>query len=117
MSRGSALNAEIIMEIPKRVGYERVRLFRRNVAGVKVGDRFVRFGIKGMSDIFGVINIGGRGVALEIEGKVPPDRPSKEQLSWGNMIAGLGGIFIIATSVDDCERQLQYHIDRITHAQ
>jgi hypothetical protein len=56
-----------------------LRLFRRNVAKVRVEGRMVSFGIKGQSDLYGVLR-GGRHIELEL--KSATGKPRKGQKEW-----------------------------------
>lgn len=85
----------------------KVFAWRANTGAMKVDRRFVRFNIQGAADITGVL-VGGR--RLEIEVKRPGWKPAmsgrraeKEmpQRVFGECIKNLGGVYIVATSVDD----------------
>ena len=65
-------------------------------------DHPIRFGLKGSSDIIGIIGAEPlRGKWLAIETKTEVGRQSKEQINFMNMIRAMGGIYIIARSVHD----------------
>ncbi len=61
--------------------------------------RPVRFGLVGSADIIGLI--GGSGRFLAIEVKVPGRRRTTVQESFSSMVTSLGGVSILATSVDE----------------
>ena len=77
-----------------------IRIWRANT-GVAVGGdgRVVRFGLLGQADISGIISPHGR--RLEIEVKTPTGRQSKPQRAFQATIESLGGLYILARSLDD----------------
>lgn len=71
----------------------------RNKGG---GERFVRFGEKGMADIFCVV--GGQVYGLEI--KRSNGKQSAEQVEWQERFEKAGGVYILARSIDDVSKYL-----------
>lgn len=94
---GTKLNNDILLAVGKRFP-RTVRLWRQNAGGVMVGNQFVRFGLKGESDLQGLMAPNGR--FLAIEGKAGKDRMSPAQLTFKAMIEGFGGLFIEARSAE-----------------
>lgn len=83
-----------------------LRIWRANVLVAKdQSGRLVRAGIKGQADISGILAPAGRRV--EIECKSATGRQSPEQKRWQAMIESLGGIYVLARSVEDVERALR----------
>ena len=76
-STESELQWALLKAAPARI--VDIRLFRRNVGTVRVGQRVMRFGIAGQCDIQGLWK---RGVALELELKTATGRLSPEQRAW-----------------------------------
>lgn len=81
------------------------QFFRRNVGAVKVGNRFVSFGEKGQSDIWGVFRktvcpvcgkTTGIGVHVEIECKAFKGRLTDEQKRWLEFLPKFGAIAVVA---------------------
>jgi len=70
-----------------------VRVWRNNSGAVKVGNRFIRFGVSGQGDISGILNGGRR---LEIEVKSQKGRQSKDQKNFEVMIMKFGGLYLLA---------------------
>lgn len=70
------LQAALLLAAPRRI--PTLRLFRRNVATVKIDGRTVRAGIKGQADLYGYFR-GGLGIELELKAF---GRLSPEQLQW-----------------------------------
>jgi hypothetical protein len=56
-----------------------VRIFRRNIVGAKIEDRFVKAGEKGQCDLYAYVR-GGR--TIELEGKSIGRKLSPEQIVW-----------------------------------
>ncbi len=82
-----------------------VRLWRNNTGRLlnpRTG-RWVAFGLKGSADILGIVR-GGRFLAIET--KTPEGRLRPEQRAFRAMIESLGGIYVLARSVDDARREL-----------
>jgi len=74
------------------------KLWRQNTGAVKFGHRLVRFGVKGQGDISGILRGGRR---LEIEVKSATGAQSEDQLRFQLMIESMGGLYVLARSVDD----------------
>ena len=79
-----------------------VLAWRRNVGGMVLKNlsgksRMIRFGVKGMSDVEGMVH----GVHLEIEVKAPGKSPTLEQFLWLSNIRAKGGIAFWAQSLDE----------------
>lgn len=62
------------------------------------GERTIKFGLVGSSDIIGLLR-GGRFLGIEV--KTPTGRQSPEQVKFENMIRRMGGLYVLARSVDD----------------
>ena len=79
-------------------------LFWSNNTGAlrDANDRLVRYGLKGSSDILGLI--AGRFVAVEC--KAGRDRQRKEQMAFERAVTNAGGVYILARSVDDVVERL-----------
>lgn len=90
--------------------------WRQNVGAVKTGERFIRFGVKGISDIIGwrvhdpicadVAACKRAAHFLAIEVKKPGEHPTQEQAVFLKNVAEDGGIAIVARSVDDVVKGL-----------
>lgn len=95
----AAIQAAILLYVGKY--YPRVRLWRANTgAAVDQAGNYIRFGIRGQSDLTGIVEDGRR---LEIEVKTKRGRPSEHQVNFLRMIERLGGISFVARSVKDVE--------------
>lgn len=115
------ITSTLLVQIPER--FPNARCWRRNVGAARVTpahttnrineSRFVRFGITGEPDIDGIINIGGVGVRFGIEVKGPGDRLSEKQRKFGRMITNLGGIWLVAYSVDQALEDFTLCVQRI----
>lgn len=102
------MEADLVSEILHEFGSrDDCRIWRNNVGSAKTRDgRFIRFGIPGQADISGILAVtlpGGRviGQRIEIEAKTKTGRQRPEQKKWQAMIERMGGIYILARSVDD----------------
>ena len=87
--------------------------FRLHGAG---GDRFVRAGFPGISDILGILRLAvqldgptqrwynGRFLAIEV--KRPGQKPTPDQQAFLAAVKANGGVAFIATSVEDVRKEL-----------
>ena len=64
-------------------------LARMNTGATKIGERFIRFGFPGLSDIIGQ-TLDGRFVAIEV--KREGEKPTEEQQAFLQMVAQHNGI-------------------------
>ncbi|MCZ2414408.1 MAG: hypothetical protein LC136_09170 [Burkholderiales bacterium] len=87
----------------------RVTAWRMNVGAVKATyagrDRFVRFGVPGMSDIIGLMRPSGRLVAIEC--KVGRRRETPEQAAFQRDVRQAGGLAWTIRSVDELVERLK----------
>jgi hypothetical protein len=72
--------------------------WRVNTGAAKFGNRFVRFGYPGISDIIGVLP---NGKFLAIEAKIHPNKATEDQWCFLTEIAYSGGVTGVVYSVDD----------------
>jgi len=77
------------------------------VKGKSGKTRAIRAGLKGSSDILGVLN---GGTIIAIECKIAYNRPTIEQLDFLNRITSLGGVAFIAYSLEDVINNLKNYI-------
>ena len=79
------------------------RVWRNNVAVAEVRGTKQRFGLAvGSADLIGIAH----GKPLAIEVKSATGRLSPEQIAWGECWRRLGGLFVVARSVDEAIRGL-----------
>ena len=71
--------------------------WRTNTGAAKFGERFVRFGYPGVSDIIGMLK---SGKLLAIEVKRPRQKPTEAQQRFLEAIGRHGGIAFVATSLE-----------------
>lgn len=69
------------------------------------GDRHVRVGVPGMSDLGGVM-LDGSGRLISIEVKTGRDRLRPEQAAWRDLMLRAGALWCEARCVEDVERLL-----------
>ena len=92
---------KLISEILLTFGASPILRIWKNDVGVGRslnGNRVLRWGLKGSADIIG-IGFGGRFVAIEV--KTGKARQSEQQKCFQQMIQNMGGIYIVARSVQD----------------
>ena len=76
---------------------------RMNVGAFRDGNRYVRVGFVGCSDLLGQTT-DGRFLAVEV--KRPGGRPTTEQIEFLGRVQRAGGVAFVAWSVDDVARGL-----------
>lgn len=86
-----------------------VRLWRANtgMAYSSGSGRMVRFGQPGQADLSGILRGGRR---LEVEVKGPSGRVSDEQEAFGARITELGGLYIVARTLEDALNPIQAYL-------
>lgn len=101
----SVLEKRVQNEIFREFGTRSdLRIWRANRGSMKIGDRFIEFGIDGQADITGILPDGRR---LEIECKRRiGGKQSKDQENFEALITRFGGIYILARSVEDVFKAL-----------
>lgn len=90
--------------VGKFFGY---RLFESLANGYNIFDLkqicfkfLISIGLKGMSDLYGIIKINGVGRFIAIEVKTGKAVRTKEQKAFARMVQNLGGMYIEARSVE-----------------
>jgi hypothetical protein len=113
MSTEKQIQSQILLALGSRPD---VRLFRNHVGGVRGEDgRWHDFGLaKGSADLIGWQSIEvtpemvGRRLAVlvSIEVKGPGGRVRPEQKNWAEQVARVGGVAVIARSVEEAKAAL-----------
>lgn len=94
--------AKIRIALSKR-GY---RGFRNNVGAFRnQAGRLVKYGLEvGSADWIGIIPPWG--IFLSVEFKAPGKKPRKNQVDWAEFVIRMGGVAVIADSVESCLEQI-----------
>lgn len=91
--RGSTEAHQVLLrEVMLRLN-GRCKVWKQQTGATMIGQRFIRFGIKGAADITGILP---GGVRLEIEIKTGLARQSPHQKEYQLMIESFGGIYLVA---------------------
>ena len=108
------LQNELMMAIGSRPW---CRLWRHNVGVFRRlhNDEKVSIGLKGQSDIFGILQ-GGSLVCIEV--KSATGRESEHQRNWGAMVERFGGVYVVArlpkdTDDDNLEEKCDLVVRRV----
>ena len=74
------------------LGFEGGRIFKRFVGKVRSlsGDRVIRVGKRGQSDLYGWVRVGKGVVPIEVEVKLGRDRLGDEQRNWRDLCLRFG---------------------------
>ena len=85
----------------------RIPAWAIKTGATKIQQRFIRFGVKGMADIVGILPPAGQFFCIEV--KTGTGRLSSEQEYFLEAVGRAGGIALVARSVDDAgvQRLLQ----------
>lgn len=77
-----------------------VRLWANNTGAVATKNRYVKFGLKGSSDIIGILST-GQFIGLEI--KTGKSKQSPQQIAFQNMLEKFNGVYILVRSINDAQ--------------
>lgn len=129
----NAITADLLLEIPKRhrnslcwrnntgagIGWGTAKMAmacirRHDLAGAMslLSKRMVTWGLVGSSDIIMVLGPDARFIGIEVKDPETGDSQTPEQMAFECRIRGLGGIYIIAESVEQCLRDLEMAVNR-----
>lgn len=103
----SVQHSQLVNDVLLRIGSRTdVRLWKNHTGQARSADgrRRLTFGIKGGSDLIGLIAPSGR--LLAIECKTGKAKQSKEQKAFQAMVEKFGGVYVLARSVEDAVRGL-----------
>jgi hypothetical protein len=77
---------------------------RQNTGAAKVGERFVRFGWRGCSDVIGMLK-DGRLLAVEV--KAPSGKLRAEQAEFLSLVRRFGGVAFVARNAANVFAELE----------
>lgn len=97
MTHGDLVNSILLAVSPLGLAWN------NPTGGLKVEDRFIRYGCPGSPDVLACI----KGRFVGIEAKVGKDRQRKAQGDFATALRSAGGIYILARSVDDVTNTLR----------
>lgn len=106
MPKLHAKESEIQKGILDYLRMNRIMAWRNNSGAIKVGDRFIRMGQKGMPDIIGVLQ-GGRMLAIEVKTAIGRVSPEQEEMLL--RLKNAGALAFVARSLDDVISNLLRH--------
>ena len=91
--------------------HPRVRLWRSNAGKAWVpvtggGMRPIQINLPGCPDLIGWVSLSGQAVFLGIETKSPTGTLRESQLAFQAVLSRMGGIYVVARSVEDVDRVL-----------
>ena len=100
MVRHRRAERDVVREVLLAVGsLPSVRCWRNNTGTLVVQDRRVAFGLRGSSDVLGVVGPSGR--LLAIECKSDRGRMTSHQRAFAEMVVRFGGLHVVARSAAD----------------
>lgn len=95
----------ILHDCLRRVaGCKALRLWKQNTGAMKIGERYIAFGLKGSADLSGILC---DGIRLEVEVKSGNARQNEAQENFEKMIRTFGGIYMVVRSSDEFFSKLQ----------
>ena len=74
--------------------------------------KVLSWGLKGSSDLIGIVSVGGRGYFLAVEVKSAQGRLTPEQSLFGAMVQQFGGCYVIARSREETVSAVESFIQR-----
>ncbi len=80
--------------------------WRQNSGAQRIGNRFIKFGFRGASDLMGVLS-NGRFLAVEV--KAPGNKPTTEQAGFLGNVTAAGGLAMWVTSADRLADTLDHY--------
>ena len=99
------LEKDIQRLIMEWLRWNKVFCWKNNSVGIKKPNgSFIQVGMRGVSDILGILN---GGIFLAIEVKVPNKKPSPFQVEFINHIIENGGIAFVAHSLEEVKFELK----------
>lgn len=109
--------AEVLDAVLDLLQAHRVCAWRMNTGAVKQDDRFVRFGVRGFSDILAIPIVSGKFKGLPVswcapwfvEVKSPIGRQSAEQKSFQRQVCDAGAEYFLVRSPEEMEKLLREH--------
>ncbi len=97
----TAEHSKLVNEILLVYGARKDLTLWKNATGaVKIGERFLRFGLKGSPDILGIAD-GGTFVGIEV--KTGAAKQTPEQRLFEAMVWRRGGVYVVARCMQDVE--------------
>lgn len=78
--------------------HDAVFMWRQNTGAAVIGNRLVRFGLKGAPDIFSVVAPSGKLVVFET--KTEEGRQSPAQKAWQARVESVGGLYVLARDLE-----------------
>ena len=81
-----------------------MRIWPNEPGRTQIKGRWLQFGLKGQADITGIM-LGGRRVEIEV--KVGRDKQKPDQKNYQSVIERMGGLYVLARSVDDVREALK----------
>ena len=88
---------------------KKIMAFRVNTMGVydpSIGMHRKFTGMKGVSDILGIINVGGVGRFFSCECKIKPRKPTEDQELFMEKVTENGGYALLVYSIDELEKDI-----------
>ena len=80
--------------------------WRNNTGVSRTGGRYIKFGLKGSSDILGLIP-DGTGRMLAVECKAGKKKPTVEQRAFIDRVNDAGGLGLVVYSADELHEELK----------
>ena len=82
-----------------------LRIWRNNSGALKdQRGQLITYGLKGSADILGLLSPEGRFLAIEVKNE--RGKQNESQIAFEKMIKSMGGIYILARSVEDVYKGL-----------
>lgn len=103
----SAAHTKLVAAVVHLLSLKGINHWKNNVAAMKIEDRFVRCGERGLPDVI-AIGAGGRLVGLEC--KTGTGDLSPKQLEWQAKFEKSGALFVVVRSLHDVAEALDLKV-------
>lgn len=99
------LHQKILHECLKAsAGLKYLRIWKQNTGAMKIGERYISFGLKGSADLSGILLDGTR---LEVEVKSGAAKQNDAQVNFEKMIETFNGVYMVVRSANEFFSKLQ----------
>lgn len=105
MPKHSTPESVLLSEVLLWLSCHRVFHWRNNTGAMKIGKRFVRFGVAGLPDVLAVLGPSGRIIGIEC--KSGRGRLTVEQQAVRDNLTEAGGVYLVVRNLQDLETGLR----------
>ena len=104
------LESQLVLACLDYLNAKRIFAWRQNTVGIYDPSKqiFRKFtGLPGVSDILGIINVGGVGRFFSCECKIKPRKPTEDQELFMEKVTENGGYALLVYSIDELDSDIK----------